>query len=299
MKILASTENSGLRSAALRVVGNVLTGDELQTQAVLDLDVCPIFLSLLSNPKPKIKKETCWSISNITAGTAKQIQAVIDVGLFPEIITLGYTAPSDLRKECIWCLSNATEQGEATQIQYLVDHDIVPFLVWTIESQDYQILHVVLAALYNICKVDETFAAHVQQKAESQILDCTVHAKSDVVKIANEIKDLFPNEISYTPKEKKVYGKPQKVYVDEDDEYEDVDEDEDEAPDLVSNDGDGDGEGEGDEDDEESSLSEEAVDGDTNNDPGNDNNDAGNDEEGGGIVVDADGVTVHIEIDDD
>ena len=61
-------------SAALRAIGNIVTGDDLQTQVVLGCSVLPSLLHLLSNSKETIRKEVCWTISNITAGNRAQIQ---------------------------------------------------------------------------------------------------------------------------------------------------------------------------------------------------------------------------------
>ena len=61
-------------SAALRAVGNIVTGDDIQTQVILTCSALPCLLHLLSNSKESIRKEACWTISNITAGNRAQIQ---------------------------------------------------------------------------------------------------------------------------------------------------------------------------------------------------------------------------------
>ena len=54
---------------ALRTVGNVVTGNDLQTQVVINCGALPCLLQLLQGGhKKSIKKEACWTISNITAG---------------------------------------------------------------------------------------------------------------------------------------------------------------------------------------------------------------------------------------
>lgn len=58
----------------MRAVGNIVTGDDAQTQVVLNCSVLPCLLSLLGSPKETIRKEACWTISNITAGNKNQIQ---------------------------------------------------------------------------------------------------------------------------------------------------------------------------------------------------------------------------------
>ena len=55
-------------SASLRAVGNIVTGDDVQTQVILNCNALPCLLHLLSCQKESIKKEACWTVSNITAG---------------------------------------------------------------------------------------------------------------------------------------------------------------------------------------------------------------------------------------
>ena len=47
-----------LQTAALRAVGNIVTGTDEQTQVVLDCDVLSHFPNLLTHPKEKINKVT-------------------------------------------------------------------------------------------------------------------------------------------------------------------------------------------------------------------------------------------------
>jgi hypothetical protein len=46
-------------TAALRAVGNIVTGTDDQTQVVLQNDVLKYFHALLNHPKPKINKVSC------------------------------------------------------------------------------------------------------------------------------------------------------------------------------------------------------------------------------------------------
>lgn len=61
-------------SAALRAVGNIVTGDDVQTQVILNCSALPCLLNLLASNKDAVRKEACWTISNITAGNRQQIQ---------------------------------------------------------------------------------------------------------------------------------------------------------------------------------------------------------------------------------
>lgn len=71
---LLSRSNSKVVTPALRTVGNVLAGDDEQTQRCLDLNVVVYLGQLLSSSNPLIVKEAAWCLSNITAGTVDQVQ---------------------------------------------------------------------------------------------------------------------------------------------------------------------------------------------------------------------------------
>uniref|UniRef100_A0A0E0BZH4 IBB domain-containing protein n=1 Tax=Oryza meridionalis TaxID=40149 RepID=A0A0E0BZH4_9ORYZ len=60
---------------ALRTVGNIVTGDDAQTQCIVGHpQALPCLFNLLTTTQKKsIKREACWTISNITAGTKEQI----------------------------------------------------------------------------------------------------------------------------------------------------------------------------------------------------------------------------------
>lgn len=64
---------------ALRIIGNIVTGDDKQTQAILDCNILPSLSCLSKSMNDQIRKEVCWAISNITAGTCKQIQVISSI----------------------------------------------------------------------------------------------------------------------------------------------------------------------------------------------------------------------------
>ncbi|KAK1591893.1 hypothetical protein Q3G72_015491 [Acer saccharum] len=115
---------------ALRTVGNIVTGDDIQTQCIINHGALPCLLSLLThNHKKSIKKEACWTISNITAGNNEQIQTIIDAGLIGPLVNLLQNAEFDIKKEAAWAISNATSGGTHEQVKYLVDQGS-RFPVW-------------------------------------------------------------------------------------------------------------------------------------------------------------------------
>ncbi|KAF8038861.1 hypothetical protein BT93_B1421 [Corymbia citriodora subsp. variegata] len=141
---------------ALRTVGNIVTGDDLQTQCVIDHQSLPCLLNLLTgNYKKSIKKEACWTISNITAGNKEQIQAVIGANIISPMVQLLQNAEFDIKKEAAWAISNATSGGSHEQIKFLVSQGCVKPLCDLLICPDPRIVTVCLEGLENILKIGE------------------------------------------------------------------------------------------------------------------------------------------------
>ena len=146
----------GVLVPALRTVGNIVTGNDAQTQIVINCGALACLLQLLTtNHKKSIKKEACWTVSNITAGTREQIQSVLDAGLVPPLVYLLAHAEFDIKKEAAWAVSNATSGGTADQIRGLVAAGAIPPLCELLTVSDVRIVTVALEGLENILKVGE------------------------------------------------------------------------------------------------------------------------------------------------
>ena len=139
---------------ALRTVGNIVTGDDYQTQIVINCRALPSLLALLTaDHKKSIKKEACWTISNVTAGTKEQIQAVYETGLVGPLVHLLGHAEFDIKKEAAWAISNATSGGTQEQIRFLVSQGAIKPLCDLLDCSDAKIIIVALEGLENILRV--------------------------------------------------------------------------------------------------------------------------------------------------
>ncbi|KAK4491344.1 hypothetical protein RD792_002080 [Penstemon davidsonii] len=141
---------------ALRTVGNIVTGDDAQTQFVIDNQVLPCLHQLLTqNHKKSIRKEACWTISNITAGNKAQIQAVIQANIILPLVQLLQHAEFEIKKEAAWAISNATSGGSQEQIRFLANQGCIKPLCDLLICPDPRIITVCLEGLENILKVGE------------------------------------------------------------------------------------------------------------------------------------------------
>ena len=111
VELLNSNEVSVI-TPALRAIGNIVTGDDSQTQCILDHGALPAFHNLLKHHKINIQKEAAWTISNITAGNTNQIQQVLDQQLLPpvlEILTkVGNSNNTAKALESFFCVDSCT-----------------------------------------------------------------------------------------------------------------------------------------------------------------------------------------------
>eukprot|EP01132_Coremiostelium_polycephalum_P008442 gene8442-10369_t len=151
--------NKKLLTPSLRVVCNFLTGDDANTQTVLNHGILDILGNLLSTEKleKQICKEVCWALSNITSGTQLQIQQVVDSGHLLKIVELlnDRHTPAAIKSECIWVLSNAITGGSNEHIEYLVEkcNTIEAFIEQLSKMHTDQVNQLIFEALCKIAKL--------------------------------------------------------------------------------------------------------------------------------------------------
>jgi len=143
-------ENAALITPCLRTLGNIVTGNDEQTQCVLEAGALVGMNKLIMHDRTNIQKEACWLISNVTAGTQVQIQAVIDGGLIPAIVHVLKTAEFKAQKEAVWAITNLTSGGTIEQIANVANHGIVPVLCDLLTVRDSKVTLVILDGLSNI-----------------------------------------------------------------------------------------------------------------------------------------------------
>ena len=115
---LTMHENISIKLAALRTIGNLVSGTNMQTQIVLNVGLLPCLTSLLQHPtNARIRREACWIVSNIMAGDHTQIQRIIEAGFLPLLGTLLQKDDFEIRKEACYALCNATVQGTDFQLR--------------------------------------------------------------------------------------------------------------------------------------------------------------------------------------
>jgi hypothetical protein len=124
--------NPNVHTAALRLVGNLVTGDTKQTQTVLNSGVMPGVVALMSPEQPFMPthRAVCWTLSNILAGDDVQIACALRANVVTTLtITLQTkNATEDEQSEAAWALSNAMTGADDSQVRYLKSQGFTPAL---------------------------------------------------------------------------------------------------------------------------------------------------------------------------
>lgn len=153
---LLEHSSGGIVTPAVRVLGNFVSGEDEETQAVLDAGVMNHINRLLTFPKRGIRKEACWLLSNIAAGNKYQISQLMrypkEMQLVVEIVR---DAEWDVRKEATWVVSNIATGGKEEHVHCLVELGAIEALCSVLDVADARITIVVLDAIEKILKVGQ------------------------------------------------------------------------------------------------------------------------------------------------
>lgn len=156
---------------SLRILGNLVTGDDKQTNFVLEHDILKRLGVLLSHEKKPVRREACWTISNITAGDARQISQVVREQIIIEkLFVLMKTDAAEIKREVTllsyhqasWAISNATNHGSPQDIYYLVKQGMLNVFSEMLDGPDVKTLTVILEAISNVLKLGTTFPINIR-----------------------------------------------------------------------------------------------------------------------------------------
>ena len=152
---LLNHEQVAISIPCLRTIGNIVTGDDHQTQIAIEGGLIPALNVLLGHPKKTVRKETCWVLSNITAGTEDQLQQCIEIGIIDKLVSILQFDDMAVKNEAVWALSNCTASANAFQFNVLVNKGLIKALGGVLQINDVRMLAVSLEGLENILSCGE------------------------------------------------------------------------------------------------------------------------------------------------
>lgn len=151
-----------VHTPALRTVGNLVTGDDAQTDAVLSCKPLPSVMQLTTSTKMKIRKECCWMLSNICAGPLYQVVQIRDAGFFERFVITARDPELSVRKEAAFCITNASERPEV--VGDLMDADCMTVMHELMDSHDGKLQDLCLTFISNLQKALTSLSAEYSER---------------------------------------------------------------------------------------------------------------------------------------
>lgn len=83
-----SSYDYSIKFYCVRIIANMVSGNDIQTQLMINAGVIELYRQLIEEEDVKILKEVLWGISNICAGTVSQMQRILEQGIMDKIFEI-------------------------------------------------------------------------------------------------------------------------------------------------------------------------------------------------------------------
>jgi len=199
---LLSCPHNNIVLPAIRALGNFVTGEDKETQTVIDAGVLPDLHNLLNHEDAAIRKEACWTLSNICAGTTMQVAMIIDSGILDKLILMANEDIYEIQREAGWSVSNATALRNHEIIQQVVEKRGIEAMVKVLKHKvDPKTAVVLLEGIRNVLEVgnshfsdngENPFSIIVEECGGLDILEeLQNHQNQHVYELAVEILEKY------------------------------------------------------------------------------------------------------------
>lgn len=129
----------------MRIVGNIVTGTDEQTQLILNEGFLDNILFYLNHSTQNVRREIIWCLSNIGAGNNEQIEEIISrEWLMKDIMKKAKFDTVPVRTEVAYLLCNMASEGSRNQVAKLVEYEIIEVLVSMLSINDNETLIAIL-----------------------------------------------------------------------------------------------------------------------------------------------------------
>lgn len=202
-----------ISNASLKIMGNIATGDDVQTQSILDMGVFTNIFNLIKNTKDNaIRKEAIWFVSNIAAGNETQRNNLIDetTSIFPLFyqFLLQDTISLEIKREIIFTVGNfcQAERAYGDCIYPIIELNYVSrFCDFLDPKYSSRVQEIVFETLINVLEPAPSFNARYKMllikqleegkisqrlKVLNEVLKKTPGANSSIIKIITKYESL-------------------------------------------------------------------------------------------------------------
>ena len=134
----------------LKIIGNIICGNENQTKQILNDDVFAILKKHITNESNIIQNEVCWIISNISADTDENRIKIIDSGLFHLLLQVLEKCNESIRIEVVYSLCDLTLINDEKYLGNLIGSGLLKVICDCIKGKYSKEIAICLEALDNL-----------------------------------------------------------------------------------------------------------------------------------------------------
>ena len=128
--------NYKIYNPCLRMLANLVTGEDSVTQRVLEAGYLDVIYPFMSHFCTKLRKEVMWSLSNILAGTHQQIEAVLSrPKIFQALMNSAKSDVYSVQLEACYGICNMTQDCISSQKKKLVEFGAIEALVGLLKNK--------------------------------------------------------------------------------------------------------------------------------------------------------------------
>ena len=141
-----------IHTPAVRVVGNIASGDDNFTEQMVNAGTLPLLADLFEQTSnDNLAREICWTLSNIAAGSKMQTQRVLEENaLIETLFSRAETLSISVKREIAWIVTNICSGGTAEQVYSIVQHGAIDLFSDFLSVPDQNLVLIVLEGLENI-----------------------------------------------------------------------------------------------------------------------------------------------------
>jgi hypothetical protein len=109
-QLILSSYKPEIAHEAIKIIGNLLSGSDTQTDALLKAGLLNAFSSAVEI-YTNYGKEICWAVSNITAGTDEQAKEVLESNFLNKMMSASSEFDQAGAKQATWALCNVAQRN--------------------------------------------------------------------------------------------------------------------------------------------------------------------------------------------
>ncbi|KAG8940397.1 hypothetical protein FRC04_005281 [Tulasnella sp. 424] len=194
VQLLADSSSSiTLQKQALRCLGYLVSGNDLDTDSAVEAGLLPALSVPLASENQHLCQLACWNASNIAAGNHRQVLALLDSGLLePVLRILGDTLNNNIcRREACWVISNLTRKVDGGGVgQTLIEGHCLEGLTAALLIPDRQSRELAVLGITNILEWKGSLESETDSSLLVLLRSSSCPQNLRVVRDSREIRDL-------------------------------------------------------------------------------------------------------------